>query len=54
AVLVVPFDEHLAEGAVVDLELLRPQTRAAFVELAAMVADDFPAASGRHSGASWR
>ena len=54
AVLVVPFDEHLAEGAVVDLDLLRPQTRAAFVELAAMVADDFPAASGRHSGPSWR
>lgn len=54
AVLVVPFDEHLAEGAVVDLELLRPQTRAAFVELAAMVADDFPAASGRHSGPNWR
>ena len=54
AVLVVPFDEHLAEGAVVDLELLRPQTRAAFVELAAMVADDFPAASGRHSGPGWR
>lgn len=54
AVLVVPFDEHLAEGAIVDLQLLRPQTRAAFVELAAMVADDFPAASGRHSGPSWR
>jgi len=50
AVLVVPFDEHLAEGAVVDLDQLRPQTRSAFVELAAMVADDFPAASGRHSG----
>ncbi|OZF43807.1 chromosome partitioning protein ParA [Rhodococcus sp. 14-1411-2a] len=50
AVLVIPFDEHLAEGAVVDLDLLRPQTRSAFVELAAMVADDFPAASGRHSG----
>ncbi|MDJ0391913.1 MinD/ParA family protein [Rhodococcus sp. G-MC3] len=54
AVLVVPFDEHLAEGAVVDLDLLRPQTRRAFVELAAMVADDFPAASGRHSGQNWR
>lgn len=50
AVLVVPFDEHLAEGAVVDLDQLRPQTRSAFIELAAMVADDFPAASGRHSG----
>jgi MinD-like ATPase involved in chromosome partitioning or flagellar assembly len=54
AVLVVPFDEHLAEGGVVDLDLLRPQTRQAFVELAAMVADDFPATSGRHSGPNWR
>ena len=49
AVQVLPFDEHLAEGAEIDLERLRPATRAAFVELAAMVADDFPALSGRHA-----
>ncbi|WP_241384238.1 MinD/ParA family ATP-binding protein [Rhodococcus sp. CH91] len=49
AVKVVPFDEHLAEGAEIDLERLRPATRAAFVDLAAMVADDFPALSGRHA-----
>ena len=49
AVQVVPFDEHLAEGAELDLELLRPATRRAFVELAAMVADDFPPVSGRHA-----
>ncbi|MFF3180415.1 MinD/ParA family ATP-binding protein [Rhodococcus pyridinivorans] len=50
AVKVLPFDEHLAEGAEIDLERLRPATRTAFVELAAMVADDFPALSGRHAG----
>ncbi|MGU3433500.1 MinD/ParA family ATP-binding protein [Actinomycetes bacterium M1A6_2h] len=49
AVVVVPFDEHLAEGSVVDLEKLRPRTRAAFTDLAAMVADDFPDAGGRHA-----
>lgn len=49
AVQVVPFDEHLAEGAEVDLDLLRPATRQAFVELAAMVADDFPIPAGRHA-----
>ena len=53
AVQVVPFDEHLAEGAEIDLNLLRPATRRAFVELAAMVADDFPASSGRHAVAEW-
>ncbi|MFC7447227.1 MinD/ParA family ATP-binding protein [Rhodococcus daqingensis] len=53
AVQVVPFDEHLAEGAEIDLNLLRPATRRAFVELAAMVADDFPASAGRHAVAEW-
>lgn len=53
AVQVVPFDEHLAEGAQIDLNLLRPATRRAFIELAAMVADDFPASSGRHAVAEW-
>lgn len=50
ALHVVPFDEHLAEGAEIDLERLRPATRRAFVELAAIVADDFPPLSGRHAG----
>src|SRR5690606_28509878 len=49
AVRVVPSDAHLAEGAEIDLNLLRPATRRAFVELAAMVADDCPALSGRHA-----
>lgn len=49
AVQVLPFDEHLAEGAEIHLDRLRPATRHAFVELAAMVADDFPVLSGRHA-----
>ncbi|MEU9954591.1 SAV_2336 N-terminal domain-related protein [Streptomyces sp. NPDC050982] len=44
-VMVVPFDEHLAAGAEIDLDRLRPKTRQAYVDLAAMVAEDFE----RHS-----
>nr|WP_081821211.1 MinD/ParA family protein [Rhodococcus sp. BP-332] len=51
AVVVIPFDDHLAEGSVVDLDRLRPRTRAAFMDLAAMMADDFPDAEGRHASA---
>ena len=42
AVRLVPFDPHLEEGAEVSLELLRPATREALIELAAVVADGFP------------
>jgi len=48
-VQVIPFDMHLAEGSEVDLEQLAPGTREAFMELAAVVADDFPEAAGRHA-----
>ena len=41
AVQVIPFDDHLAEGAEIDLELVGKATRKALLELAAMVADDF-------------
>jgi MinD-like ATPase involved in chromosome partitioning or flagellar assembly len=41
AVQVVPFDDHLAEGAEIDLELVSKPTRMVLLELAAMVADDF-------------
>nr|WP_267625615.1 MinD/ParA family protein [Gordonia sputi] len=41
AVQVIPFDDHLSEGAEVDLDLLAKSTRRAFVELAATVAEDF-------------
>lgn len=35
----VPFDEHLAHGAEIDLDLMRAKTRQAYVELAAAVTD---------------
>ncbi|GAC69331.1 MinD/ParA family ATP-binding protein [Gordonia soli] len=41
AVQVVPYDDHLAEGAEVDLALMDRLTRRSFVELAATVAEDF-------------
>lgn len=41
AVHQIPFDDHLSEGAEIDLDLISKQTRRAFVELAATVADDF-------------
>lgn len=50
AVQVIPFDPHLAEGSEVDLERMSTAARDAFVDLAALVADDFPAANGRHHG----
>ncbi|MEU6578332.1 SCO5717 family growth-regulating ATPase [Streptomyces sp. NPDC046805] len=39
-VIVVPFDEHLAAGAEVDLDMVRPKTREAYFDLAALVAED--------------
>lgn len=49
AVVQIPFDPHLEEGAEVDLEQLAPATRLALLELASTVADDFPYAPGRHN-----
>jgi hypothetical protein len=40
-VVVVPFDEHLAAGAEVDLDMMRPRTREAYFNLAALIAEDF-------------
>ncbi|WP_037826661.1 SCO5717 family growth-regulating ATPase, partial [Streptomyces sp. NRRL B-1347] len=40
-VVVVPFDEHLAAGAEVDLDMMRPKVREAYFTLAAMVGEDF-------------
>ncbi|MFD7475201.1 AAA family ATPase, partial [Streptomyces sp. NPDC059837] len=39
-VVVVPFDEHLAAGAEVDLDMVRPKTREAYFDLAALIAED--------------
>ncbi|MFF3288497.1 FhaA domain-containing protein [Streptomyces sp. NPDC003023] len=43
-VVVVPFDEHLAAGAEVDLAQMKARTRSAYFDLATMVAADFPRA----------
>jgi MinD-like ATPase involved in chromosome partitioning or flagellar assembly len=43
AVVRIPFDAHLQEGAEVDLDRLEPRTRLGLLELAAVVADAFPA-----------
>ncbi|MEV0049802.1 AAA family ATPase [Saccharopolyspora shandongensis] len=48
AVSKIPFDPHLEEGAEVELDQLEMPTRMALLELAAIVADDFPQASGRN------
>ncbi|WP_425577740.1 MinD/ParA family ATP-binding protein [Nocardia callitridis] len=41
AVHIIPFDTHMSEGAEIDLHRLHKQTKRAYVELAATVADDF-------------
>ena len=43
AVRLVPFDPHLEEGAEIDLDRLKRETREALIDLAAVVADGFPA-----------
>ena len=48
AVQVIPHDPHVARGADIDIELLKPATRLAYRELAAMIADDFAQPGGRH------
>lgn len=47
AVHSISFDDHLAEGADIDLELLSKTTRRELVELAATIADDFGGPSRR-------
>ncbi|GAB1819645.1 MinD/ParA family ATP-binding protein [Herbidospora sp. RD11066] len=46
AVVRVPYDPHLEEGAEIDLERLQEPTRAAFLKLAACVGDGFAGAPG--------
>ncbi|MFR9752252.1 AAA family ATPase [Nocardia sp. 004] len=41
AVHIIPFDPHISEGAEIDLHRLHKQTKRAYVELAATIADDF-------------
>lgn len=49
AVQMIPFDDHLAEGAEMDLDLLGKGTHRALVELAATVADDFSSTNLRRT-----
>lgn len=44
----IPFDKHLARGGEIDLRLLTKKARAAFLELAKIIATDFSTAEGRH------
>ncbi|WP_297621259.1 nucleotide-binding protein [Nocardia sp.] len=41
AVHIIPYDSHLGEGAEIDLTRLQKETKRAYVELAATVADEF-------------
>nr|WP_245717458.1 MinD/ParA family protein [Nocardia jejuensis] len=50
AVHIIPYDEHLGEGAEIDLHGLNKATKRAYVELAATVADDFATDHRRHRG----
>ncbi|AKK06268.1 hypothetical protein CMUST_09760 [Corynebacterium mustelae] len=43
AVQVIPYDPHLAEGATIDLNRIGKSTREAYLELAAIIAEDFNA-----------
>lgn len=52
-VVVVPFDEHLSAGAEVDLDMMRPKTREAYFNLAALVAEDFLRAQQRAQQGHW-
>ncbi|WSJ01943.1 AAA family ATPase [Nocardia sp. NBC_01329] len=50
AVHMIPFDPHMSEGAEIDLLRLEKQTKRAYVELAATVADDFTQSYRPHPG----
>ncbi|WP_375336051.1 MinD/ParA family protein [Nocardia sp. SYP-A9097] len=50
AVHIIPYDSHLGEGAEIDLTRLEKDTKRAYVELAATVADDFATDHRRYRG----
>ncbi len=50
AVHIIPYDSHLGEGAEIDLTRLQKDTKRAYVELAATVADDFATDHRRYRG----
>ncbi|MET9468998.1 SCO5717 family growth-regulating ATPase [Streptomyces sp. NPDC006544] len=52
-VVVIPFDDHLAAGAEVDLDLMKPKTREAYFNLSALVAEDFVRAQQQAPQGHW-
>ncbi|MGW6024286.1 SAV_2336 N-terminal domain-related protein [Streptomyces sp. NPDC055099] len=48
-VVVVPYDEHLAEGTIIDPDMMQPKTRLAYFDLTALVAEDYALRSPIHS-----
>ncbi|WP_239517777.1 MinD/ParA family protein [Streptomyces sp. ICC1] len=52
-VVVVPFDDHLAAGAEVDLDQMKPKTREAYFNLSALVAEDFLRAQQQAAPNHW-
>jgi hypothetical protein len=55
-VVVVPFDESLAAGAEVNLDMMRPKTREAYFELATLVGEDIQRAmqAQQQAGGGWQ
>ena len=54
AVVILPWDDHLADGAEVDLRAASPDTRNALLSLAATITDDFFRHAYRPSPLEWR
>lgn len=53
-VIVVPFDESLAAGAEVNLEMMRPKVREAYFDLATLVGEDIVRAQQAAQSNSWQ
>ncbi|MCX4746403.1 MinD/ParA family protein [Kitasatospora sp. NBC_01287] len=53
-VVVVPFDESLAAGAEVNLEMMRPKVREAYFELATLVGEDIIRAQQAAQSSGWQ
>lgn len=46
-VILVPYDQHLAEGQAIELAAMRPKTRSALISVAGAVAKSYPVRGGR-------
>lgn len=54
AVHTIPYDPHLHEATAIDFDRLKPETRRAFIEAAASLADGFAGAADRDPGSLGR